>query len=129
MIRLMHMFLTAALLVGCASATVEHNVGEAVSLDFGTTANFSDGFRMTFTHVSDSRCPADVTCIQAGEALIELTCSFKNESQVVHVSTDRRKDHVEVLGHVIELMSIRPGSRQHSVAPEKYSVTLRATTR
>ncbi len=47
------------------------DVGEPFTMEVGETAAFGDGVStLTFTEVAlDSRCPVDVTCVQAGEAI------------------------------------------------------------
>ena len=117
------MLMTATyFLLGCSTAAATHSLGEPVSLDAGTMAKFADEFRVTFTRVvSDSRCPANVVCIQAGEAVVELTCSNNGDSQSVRLSSDHRSNQSEVLGHAIELMSV--GARHSD------SITLRVTAR
>ncbi len=85
---------------------------------------------MTFTDVvSDSRCPVDVTCIQAGEAVVQLTCSYKRESRVIRISSSPRKNQTEVFGSIIQLMSVSPRASQRSRSPVEYSVMLRVTAR
>jgi hypothetical protein len=120
----------AIVVQGCSTSGAGRALGESVPLDFGRTANFADGLRVTFTHlVSDSRCPADVVCIQAGEAVIELTCTYRSESQVIQVSSNPGRNQTEVFGHVIQLLSVTSPGRQRSHAPIEYSVTLRVTAR
>ena len=63
--------------VGCAaspSTTQGVPLGSEFSLKPGETAEVqSTGLRVTFLGVrSDSRCPADVLCIQAGDAVVGL---------------------------------------------------------
>lgn len=128
--RLVRLLALATFVLGCSIATVDHKLGEAAPLDFGHTANFAGGLAVTFTRlVSDSRCPADVTCIQAGEAVVELACAHKGQTQTIQVSSDRRKNRAEVFGYVVELMSVSPHSTQHSRAQKEFSVTLRVTER
>ena len=63
----------------CASVetAIVAEPGVAFDLPLGRTATLNgDGVRIAFTQVrEDSRCPADVTCIWAGDAKIELAIS------------------------------------------------------
>ncbi len=55
-------------------AAVEARLGESFTLRMGEAVRVEDAdVTVTFKEVvSDSRCPKDVTCIQAGEAVVHL---------------------------------------------------------
>jgi hypothetical protein len=111
----------------CSTATTIHPLNEPVSIVFARSADFAGGLRVAFTSlISDSRCPRGVTCIQAGEAVVALTCSSRNgPSEAVHVSSARSKNQIEVPGFVIELLGV--SAHEHGV--QDASVTLRVTGR
>lgn len=119
-------FLLLFAVIGCATTHATHPLGEAVSIVVGKSADFAGGLRITFSSlVKDSRCPKGVTCIQAGEAVVELTGSSRNdESEIVHVSSARSKNRVEVAGFIVELLDV--SSNEHG---GKTVVTLRVTSR
>jgi len=70
--------------LGCATMepTIPAEPGVAFELPVGKTAALNgNGARITFKQVKeDSRCPADVTCVWAGDARIELTISRNGSS-------------------------------------------------
>jgi hypothetical protein len=70
--------------LGCATMepTIPAEPGVAFDLPVGKTAALNgNGTRITFKQVKeDSRCPADVTCVWAGDASIELTISRNGSS-------------------------------------------------
>jgi hypothetical protein len=121
------MLLLALVAPSCSTANTTHTLGEPVSIALGHSANFDGGLRVTFTSIiSDSRCPKGVTCIQAGEAVVALTCSSRNgPSETVRVSSARSKNQIEVPGYLIELLNV--SSHEHGV--QDVSVTLRVTAR
>ena len=119
-------FLLLFAVIGCSTAHATHTLGEPVSIGLGKSAEFDGGLRITFTLlVKDSRCPKGVTCIQAGEAVVELIgSSRKDESEIVRVSSARPKNRVEVAGFIVELLDV--SSNEHG---GKTVVTLRVTAR
>ena len=74
-LRALALFLIAT--AGCATVdtAIVANPGAEFSLALGQTAALSGtGYRITFDRVTeDSRCPADVVCVWAGDAKIQLT--------------------------------------------------------
>jgi hypothetical protein len=124
--RIAFLLLLAAILPRCSTAHATHTLGEPVSIRLEKSADFDGGLRITFTSlVKDSRCPKGVTCIQAGEAVVELTgSSRKDESGIVRVSSARSKNRVEVAGFIVELLDV--SSNEHG---GKTVVTLRVTAR
>jgi hypothetical protein len=73
----LHFFAAAAfaLLVGKCEPAGGARLGEAFTLEMGGAVRIEEADLMIeFSEVgSDSRCPKDVNCIQAGEALVELS--------------------------------------------------------
>lgn len=124
--RIVFVLLLAAIVPRCSTARATHALGEPVSIGLGKSADFDGGPRITFTSlVKDSRCPKGVTCIQAGEAVVELIgSSRKDETEIVHVSSVRTKNRVEVAGFTVELLDV--SSNEHG---GKTVVTLRVTGR
>jgi hypothetical protein len=99
----------------CASAHTSH-YDQQISLQLGQTATFANHFAVTFTHVvSDSRCPVNVTCIQKGDVVVELTGQSNGEHQAVNLDFDHHRQ-VVILGHAIELQSV--------AAANPYSITI-----
>ncbi len=74
----------------------------------GFTANFSNGVSMSFTEVYDSRCPSGATCVQAGDARIELQLLHNNQVQRTTLSTAGQPNSILFQGLNIQLHEIRP---------------------
>src|SRR5687768_6673575 len=54
--------------------------GRPFDLGVGQSAMTTDGLRIRFDTVrSDSRCPSNVMCVRAGEAVIAITLSLPGE--------------------------------------------------
>jgi hypothetical protein len=92
--------------------------GEVAAVD-GTS------LRVQFVRVAgDSRCPADVVCIQMGDASVEILAN--GAPYDLHTSVPQRSS-VTVDGVEIELVELQPypvSSRQ--IQPGEYRATLRA---
>jgi methionine-rich copper-binding protein CopC len=109
------LILLLAVALACASAHNSH-YDQQISVQLGQTVTFPNQFALTFTHVvSDSRCPVNVTCIQKGDAVVELTAQSNGQHEAVNLDFDHRP-HVVVLGHAIELQSV--------AAANPYSITI-----
>jgi hypothetical protein len=58
---------------------------ETFSLAVGQTATIGGELRVTLVRMTDSRCPADVVCVQAGERGVELAVMVENGGEVASV--------------------------------------------
>jgi hypothetical protein len=103
------------LVAACSSPTRPDRVpqGEPFSLRVGESALTADELRIRFDTVrSDSRCPMDVMCVRAGEAVIALTLSREGESGVGReVETTPARSTTEYLNFSITLSSLQPYPR------------------
>ncbi|MGZ4810424.1 MAG: hypothetical protein ACXVJO_13090 [Thermoanaerobaculia bacterium] len=112
----------------CATPRTLQPFDEHVVLRLGGTAELPDGFGITFSRlVSDSRCPRNVACIQRGEAVVELTCSYEKQSKLIRLSTDEKANRAEVSGDGVELLRVEPFPIVPSPPASEYSVTIRVT--
>jgi len=86
--------------------------------------------QITFTKlISDSRCPAGMTCVWAGEVVVELKVTSGTESVSIELGTHRtRQREVTALGYRIMLEDLSPHrSMQDRVEQSQYSVSLKVT--
>lgn len=90
--------LTVMLITGCVSASGESGGAEAAPPALGEPVTLKPGEKAVFTAerlqvrfdrvASDSRCPKDVQCMWAGEAVIRLTVTLPdNSSRSIDVKT------------------------------------------
>ncbi len=86
---------------------------EEILLSVGETKTFSD-LKITFKEVvSDSRCPEDVQCIQAGEVVVKALLQ-KGDSEPVEktltlgISVSLEKSSTEFEGFSISLFEVNP---------------------
>jgi hypothetical protein len=87
----------------------------------------ADGLRLTFDRVrSDSRCPLDALCIQAGEAIVVLTLSRSAAGQVEQeLRTTPAFSEATYLSYVIKLVALAPYPRStQQIRPADYVATL-----
>ncbi|HEX2091558.1 MAG TPA: hypothetical protein VHG28_04115 [Longimicrobiaceae bacterium] len=119
----------AALLAACSVAT-----SPAAELDQEFRLRYLeqavlDGGRLTvsFREVpSDSRCPVDAQCIQAGEATVVLSLAKPGrEASVVALRTTPGKDIASYGEYRVELRRLDPAPRVRGIPPGSYVATLR----
>ena len=125
---MMKWLLVLVLVVGCASPAQPDRVpkGEPFDLHIGESALTTDDVRIKFDTVrSDSRCPADVQCVRAGEAVIALTLSRPGEVGVGReLDTTPARSSTTFLNFTITLTSLQPYPRSdRQTRPEDYIAT------
>mgnify|MGYP003579688770 CR=1 FL=1 len=102
-------FLVALLFItniSCMSSpTGPSGARNAFTLRFGETA-IVDGARISFTDVSDSRCPTEVVCAWAGDAAVRLESG--SESVVLHTNATAGPASGPLAGITATLVDVRP---------------------
>ena len=101
---------------GCATVdtAIVANPGAEFSLPLGQTAALSGtGYRITFDRVTeDSRCPADVVCVWAGDARIQLTIQRSTAPADVRIASLTPPNTEVVSGDLkIRFVSLAPAPR------------------
>lgn len=121
--------LPATLACGEATGPSAARLGEPFVLGVGEVALLeTEGLLVGFTGVTaDSRCPADVDCITAGDAAVELWLRrppSAREARVLH--TDPRQGRSAEYGALdVQLLSLQPLPRSdRPVEPEPYRAEL-----
>ena len=105
--------------VRCASpgvrASAEPRLGEQLSLKFGEVVRFDDeGLMVGFLDIKeDSRCPSDVTCIQAGRVTIFMDVAHDASRLLSGVEltlegADPSGGQAEFQGFTIRLLALEP---------------------
>ncbi|KKT72646.1 MAG: hypothetical protein UW70_C0104G0006 [Candidatus Peregrinibacteria bacterium GW2011_GWA2_44_7] len=90
----------------------------------------SDDLVLVLNEVSDSRCPADVQCIRAGEVVVKASV-FKGEERLDDVTLqlavgDQVPAQEGVGDYRIELVEVTPYPKSGvAVTPEQYQVTFK----
>jgi hypothetical protein len=114
-----------------APATTDVSLDQLFTLAPGQTARISPpGLEIRFDSVAgDSRCPEDVVCVWAGDAVVNLTLTRNGESQSVAVHTTL-EPRVVVEGFIaISLIKLTPGTNSKQAIPQsEYRVQLKART-
>ena len=85
-----------------AAVNVEAQLGQPLTLKIGDVATFArENLEVTFAAlVSDSRCPRNVQCIQAGEATIRIVVEKRPERpQTLLVRSPSPADEVTYAGY------------------------------
>lgn len=94
----------------CSSPGVGPGVGDPFDLEPGAEVSVDDGLRVRLTRVEESRCPTDVVCVWEGNAkgFFVATLPSGGAAQFV-LNTNLDPKAVDVLGHRVTLVEIRPG--------------------
>lgn len=116
------------LVAGCAGPTQPDRVpnNEPFDLRLGESALTTDDIRIKFDTVrSDSRCPSDVNCVRAGEAVIALTLSKEGEIPVGReLDTTPARSSTTFLNFTITLSQLQPYPRSdRPIQPGDYIAT------
>ncbi len=108
-------------LMSCNSGTTkllpyQTQLNQAFDLRYGTTIGLPDEqMEISFEKLTESRCPKDVNCVQAGEGIISLVVKVGNQSEhLVLKAKGLCQDKPEcgeaksVLNYTLTLMSLDP---------------------
>ncbi|MDB4888197.1 MAG: hypothetical protein JWL61_52 [Gemmatimonadetes bacterium] len=105
---------------GITSAPRDVSVGQSVELSIGETANVTPGsVRVQLTGINDSRCPSDVVCVQAGDAMIILALSGAGADRVDTLSLVKPPKSVNYGGYRFEALDVQPYPKSSGQQPSK----------
>lgn len=102
-----------------------------IRLPIGGVARTSDGLMLSVENINDSRCPANVSCVWAGEAVVNLTLT--QNDQVLGRPTLRlapgnnpvREADWSDTGYSVSLLAVDPDPRSSTAVPQSdYSILL-----
>ena len=123
-------FLLVAFLTGCSSspsAPGDVPVGREFVLKPGESATVEGtDLRITFQSVvEDSRCPVDVTCVHAGDAVVALAVG----DHPLQLRSNSEPEEV-VGGHILRLERVDPKAySDRTIPPGDYRAVLKVTAR
>lgn len=124
------LMLCAAADSGCAGNPAEPSslpLGHPFELRAGASATLENALTITFDRVtSDSRCPMDARCIQAGDAIVAILVSQGAGAPVAReLHTDPRRSEASYLTYSIKLVTLEPYPRtDRQIRPEDYVAVL-----
>src|SRR5688572_4335096 len=137
-----HLAFLLAALVGCSTTPGEPTpgqtnaatvaIGDTFSLRAGETAQVEGTqVQVAFKRVeNDSRCPQDVTCVWAGDALVQLEVAVARTAWVpvpLHTTLEPRK--AGQFGYTFELVGLSPQPTSSQAIPAgNYTASLRRKT-
>ena len=120
-----------ALLAACsraASAPADVKAGQSILLAEGQSATVSNSTVVVrFVSANDSRCPSDVVCVSAGEAVISLSLAGAGASRTDTVRLVKQPGAVTYGGFVFEATDLQPYPKSTGPASAK-TLTLRIGT-
>ena len=114
---------------GCAAhpAQPSRPLGQPFELRTGASATVGDDLTVTFDRVrSDSRCPLDALCVQAGEAVIALTLSQSSSARAEReLRTTPATSEASYQSFRVKLVALAPYPKStEQIRPEDYVATL-----
>ena len=120
-----------ALLTACSRATsapADVKVGQSIQLAEGQSAMVSNtSVVVQFVSANDSRCPSDVVCVSAGEAVISLSLAGAAASRTDTVRLVKQPRAVTYGGFVFEATDLQPYPKSTGPVSTK-TLTLRIGT-
>jgi hypothetical protein len=119
----------SSIAVGCAAHPSQPSrpLGQPFDVKAGMSVVLTDGLELTFDRVrTDSRCPLDAICIQAGEAIVVLALSQSAATRAEReLGTTPNSSEASYLSYVIKLVALAPYPRStQQIRPEEYVATL-----
>jgi hypothetical protein len=127
----------ASIALGCSSATqpqVDTNASlvpatTEVTLQYGEDRRLDNSvLRVTFSRVvEDSRCPVDVVCVWAGNAVVEIgVAAGMGPTVPLQINATMDPRYVDWNGVRVTVLDLAPAPRSDTtIKPEDYSVKLR----
>lgn len=94
--------------------------GESAGIKLGDSAELAASkISIKFVRViEDSRCPADVNCIWAGNAKIEIEASKGSQKSAFVLNTNGNETEASFAGYVIKLTGLEPQKTSAKNEPE-----------
>ncbi|MBM3906759.1 MAG: hypothetical protein FJ363_01650 [Gemmatimonadetes bacterium] len=126
----MRLLILALALAACGAQGTEPALGESIELRIGAAVTIpGDSVRVRFTDVtSDSRCPSNVQCVWAGEAVTVFTIGA-TEQVTLTLGADAKKATVIARGRQITLVALKPYPiSTATTAKSDYIATIRITS-
>ncbi len=123
-------FCVAVLLGTCTAPTSSVPLDQDFELRPGQTVKIAGtGQSITFEAVAeDSRCPASVQCVWAGNARVSLRVGEGGRDSVLTLNTGVEPRRVSIGKISLELKAVTPGPSAGTATPAStYRVTLHAT--
>lgn len=127
--------LVLILVAGCASNPTGPSavvLGQPFELHPGDSARLADGFEVRFEGVrSDSRCPIDVQCVSAGDALVAISVTPPGGARVEReLHTRLGATETVVNDYTIKLTALTPFPRtDRPIRADDYVATLTLSRR
>jgi hypothetical protein len=115
-------------LATCGGSPTEVALNEEFELLLGQSVRVAGRSTvLTFERVrEDSRCPVDVTCVWAGNAVVVLRVGGDHPSTAVELNTTLEPKHAAVDDVELELRSLEPSPRSgETVSDRTYRARLR----
>src|SRR5215212_4403564 len=121
LVALLWLSLWAVALAACgrdgSAASLETSLGMPIQLAPGQSAVFAaEKLEVQFTRIaSDSRCPNDVTCVWAGEVLVQLAIRSKGRTMQHEIKETQSAAIDNYKVSVLQVLPARASSQ--SIAP------------
>lgn len=117
------------ILVFAGARQVPAQTGERVTVKVKEQSAAAKQLSIKFVEmISDSRCPADLRCVWAGNAKIKIELSGKGKSQVFELNTGMKPQSIVYGGYEIKIVALEPRIRTNvRINPDSYTATFTVT--
>ena len=115
-------------LATCGRGPTEVALNEEFELRLGQSVRVAGRSTvLTFERVrEDSRCPVDVTCVWAGNAVVVLRVGGQQPTTAMELNTTLEPKHAPLDGMELELRSLEPSPRSgETLSDRSYRARLR----
>jgi len=115
-------FIVFLSLIGIVSCTEANDMNELIIFD-------NEDLKIELLSVEDSRCPIDVSCVWAGDALIHMSVRSNDDTAEFKLNSNPTVDgaitEVELFGYLITLIDISPEPKStNEIELEDYVINL-----
>ena len=124
--RSLLLLILAVALAACGRDGSAAELDAPIQLAPGQSAVFAaEKLEVHFAGIEDSRCPADVACVWAGEVVVQLAVRSDGKTTQHRV---RETQSATVAGYTITVLQVLPArASSQRIVPAEYRVTLKVT--
>ena len=117
--------LLVVLVFGLGNVLFAQNTKEINLSSNKQTVDSASKFKFKLIAVEDSRCPADVNCVWAGNAKIKISLAKgKSAAKMFELNSGLEPRSIVFEGYEIMIKDISPTKKSNDPNPVKYSVKL-----
>jgi hypothetical protein len=106
--------LAAIALAGCATVPAPHPAGGVARAALGQRVYVDGPYVTPLAVLEDSRCPASVQCVWAGQVRLSMKIELGSRSEIREIAT---QEPIEVADGKLTLVEVQPARRTPDAIP------------